>query len=327
MNEMEKEASMHEARRKHIASFQATWDRCLWELFTTVLVWVAMFASYDYIPRLVFFFLYQTATNRLFVVFHDAGHDSFTPSKSLNRLLTWMAGPLLLTPPDWWNDHRLHHSHLGNMDAGYPWSQSVFLTKQEIAKLKPGVLRVAYKLFRHPLVYFPLAGTYEIAVRYRLPFEFDTNGGHSGWVNMMTNASIVAYLSAIYFFRNGDMQMIQDMLLSALVGQWLAFAIFHSQHVFEDSYVARNGEWRFVDAAFKGSSFLDYPEFMQWQSMGIGYHHIHHYNSKVPGYLLRECHESGDPEFWKEVTRLTLWDAIKCCWLWQYDEKTKKFVH
>ena len=43
----------------------------------------------------------------------------------------------------------------------------------------------------------------------------------------------------------------------------------------------------------RGSSFLIIPEALKFFTAAIEYHHVHHLNTRVPLYRLRQCHEEG----------------------------------
>ena len=47
-------------------------------------------------------------------------------------------------------------------------------------------------------------------------------------------------------------------------------------------------EWKQKDSGIHGSSFIQIPFFFKYFFMGIEYHHIHHMNSKIPGYNLQK---------------------------------------
>lgn len=59
---------------------------------------------------------------------------------------------------------------------------------------------------------------------------------------------------------------------------------------------------------------------------GIEYHHIHHYSSVVPGYLLKKCHEEAPPGLWEGVTLLTPTDMWTSIFYTLYDEKAGKYL-
>lgn len=109
-------------------------------------------------------------------------------------------------------------------------------------------------------------------------------------------------------------------LLAASAGMWL----FYVQHQFEQAYWATGPDWDFHEAALRGSSFYDLPAVLHWLTGYIGYHHIHHVCSKIPNYRLRDCFRQN-PEF-REATRLTLFDSLKCLRLSLWDEEQQLLV-
>ena len=82
--------------------------------------------------------------------------------------------------------------------------------------------------------------------------------------------------------------------------------------------------WDFVTAAMKGSSYYKLPRILQWFSGNIGYHHIHHLNSRIPNYNLERCHRSH-PMF-SEVPPLTLWQSFKSLKFRLWDEEAMKLI-
>lgn len=59
---------------------------------------------------------------------------------------------------------------------------------------------------------------------------------------------------------------------------------------------------------------------LSWFTLGIEFHHVHHYSTNVPSYRLRECHLAGAKEgLWADVCEVgpakawtslanTMWD-------------------
>ena len=88
------------------------------------------------------------------------------------------------------------------------------------------------------------------------------------------------------------------LLVAGSVGVYL----FYLQHQFEDVYWERGKDWDYVAAALQGSSFFKLPKVLQWFSGNIGFHHVHHYSSRIPNYHLERAH-TGVAEF-QEVGRL-----------------------
>jgi len=62
--------------------------------------------------------------------------------------------------------------------------------------------------------------------------------------------------------------------------------------------------------------------------MGIEYHHIHHINSKIPGYNLESYHKEviSESNMFDNVNKLSLLDCYSGLWLCLYDEDNKKYI-
>ena len=74
----------------------------------------------------------------------------------------------------------------------------------------------------------------------------------------------------------------------------------------------------------QGSSYSELPGVLSWFTGDIGLHHIHHLNSKIPNYRLREGLEAN-PEL-KGVRRLTMAESRRAIWLSLWDEKRGRLV-
>lgn len=107
---------------------------------------------------------------------------------------------------------------------------------------------------------------------------------------------------------------------------------FHMQHTFNPNPAVRRGAaWSASEAALEGSSCLEMPLLLQWFWYGIGYHHIHHLDTRVPGYNLRRCHEEAAPSLWDQcgVVRFHLLDVrgmLGSMRLTTYDEASGLYV-
>jgi omega-6 fatty acid desaturase (delta-12 desaturase) len=110
------------------------------------------------------------------------------------------------------------------------------------------------------------------------------------------------------------------MILGAAAGSWLFFV----QHQFEDAYWKPHDQWDFVQAACDGSSYYRLPRVLQWFTGNIGFHHIHHLESRIPNYYLPTCYEAV-PELRRAVT-FGFWDSLRCAKLKLWDERLGRMV-
>jgi fatty acid desaturase len=63
---------------------------------------------------------------------------------------------------------------------------------------------------------------------------------------------------------------------------------------------------------------------LQWFTGNIGFHHIHHLESRIPNYNLPSCYDAV-PELRQAVT-FGFWDSLKCAKLKLWDERRGRMV-
>jgi omega-6 fatty acid desaturase (delta-12 desaturase) len=102
--------------------------------------------------------------------------------------------------------------------------------------------------------------------------------------------------------------------------------LFYSQHNFPGASFKENKDWTYVGAALDSTSFLQMSPVMNWFTANIGYHHIHHINSRIPFYRLPEV-MAAIPEFSKvSTTTFNLKDVIDCFQLKLWDEEKEDMI-
>jgi omega-6 fatty acid desaturase (delta-12 desaturase) len=66
------------------------------------------------------------------------------------------------------------------------------------------------------------------------------------------------------------------------------------------------------------------PRVLQWFTGNIGFHHIHHLDSRIPNYNLPACY-AAEPALQQAVT-LGIRDSLKCTGLKLWDERRQRMV-
>jgi len=267
---------------------------------------------------------------RTFVVFHDCGHNSYTPSKRLNYVLGSILGTLVFTPFCWSYDHHNHHLTTGNKEntLSHNYNENIFHTLKEYKRMHP-YLRTAYKIVKHPLVfgvpvasfYFVIVGRLSVFIHKLLDLKpYTQTLSRILYDTTLTNIGIYILLKTC--IRYG---IVYHYLLAALCGQIIGFFLFHNQHTFNPAYVVGNDTWNKVDSGLRGSSFIQVPWFLRYFMNGIEYHHIHHMSSSIPGYKIHKVHNelvqhSEFKEKLSTITTLTMTECFHNLWLTLYDE-------
>jgi omega-6 fatty acid desaturase (delta-12 desaturase) len=259
---------------------------------------------------------------RLFMIQHDCGHQSFFRSRWANDLVGRTLGILTLTPYTFWHRaHAVHHATSGNLSRRGTGDIDTLTVREYLAR--PGLQRLLYRLYRHPVVLFGIGPAYQFLIRHRIPTGHPLRNWKN-WLSILgTNLALAAIIVAMAMtvgLRSFLLAYLPVILLAGQIGVWL----FYLQHQFEDTYWEADPHWDFQAAALKGCSLYDLPGFLHWITGSIGFHHIHHLSSKVPNYRLRDCFKAN-PELWK-VRRLSLRDSLKCPRLALWDEENRKLV-
>ena len=304
--------------------------RSILELLITaipfVAIWAAMWAVvyFGYWPLCLLLAIPAAGfLVRLFLIQHDCGHGSFFRSRLVNDWVGRILGVFTLTPYDVWRrDHAMHHATTGNLDRRGGGGEIRTLTVEEYLAL-PRWRRIQYRLYRHPVVMFALGPTFVFVLCQRLPLG-SMRAGWLPWTSTMaTNAAILAIVGAMMWFVGvGPFLMVHVpiMLLAATIGVWL----FYVQHQFDNVAWARDSNWDVHEAALHGSSYYDLPTVLRWFTANIGLHHIHHLNSRIPYYRLRQVMRDH-PEL-SQVGRVTFWQSLRLVRLALWDEYQQRMV-
>jgi acyl-lipid omega-6 desaturase (Delta-12 desaturase) len=255
---------------------------------------------------------------RLFIFFHDCGHNSFFPSKSWNKRVGSALGVIVFTPGEqWWHSHAIHHATSGNLDKrGY--GDVTTMTAEEYLESNWGP-RLGYKFFRHPLVMFGLGPIYMFLISHR--FTIPKYGRRETWSVIWTNLAIAGLATAISLligFKAYMMVQLPILWIGGAFGIWL----FYIQHQFEETYWERDEEWNYVASALLGASFYKLPRILQWFSGNIGYHHIHHLSPRIPNYNLSRAHDSS-PLIQKWARRIKIGESLRAVRLKVFSEPVK----
>jgi acyl-lipid omega-6 desaturase (Delta-12 desaturase) len=228
---------------------------------------------------------------RVFIVQHDCGHGSFFASRHANAWVGRICSLITLTPfANWARQHSLHHADWNNLDrtGGGSDIYSACLTVEEYLALSRWQ-RFLYRLPRHPLIANVVLPPLIFLLLYRVPFDTPRAWVRERWSVHFTNLALVCLfgtLALLLGWRQVLMVHLPIMMVSSMLGVWL----FSLQHRFETAHWTTRGEWNFVDAALRGSSWFDLPRALHWLTGNIGFHHVHHLNPHVPNYRLSEAH-------------------------------------
>lgn len=281
---------------------------------------------------------------RAFGLMHECGHGSLFYSRWLNPAVGFLLGVMSGMPQYVWSQHHnYHHAHNGNWDRYRgPYTTlsvdeyaALTRTQQRIYRNKCSVAAAPLAGFIY-LIFNPrftwLKGSIGLVIHTATrkmaqpSISLRTHAAsyqtrywksareyrHMLWNNLalltawtlMCSVYGIACFFAIYF-------------LSVSIAGAVGIVLFTVQHNFEHSYASDAEHWDRDTGTIEGTSFLVLPRWLNWFTLNIGYHHIHHLSASIPNYRLAACHDEYQQVF-SRVTRVKLCEvlgALKCI-LW-----------
>lgn len=252
---------------------------------------------------------------KIFTLFHDCGHYSlFTTTKQNYYVGLFLS--LFITMPfvSWKAEHDDHHGHVVDMEKINKGDIPLFTIEKY--KNLPSWKRLGYRIFRQPIFFLIVAPFLYFFLKSRIPGIWTKEVVKNVF---WTNIAVAAiYLPLLWYF--GFWTVVFVFAPAAYLGGMIGMALFYIQHNYSDVEWFTTSDWEHSHAAMHGSSLLILPQPLEWFSHAIGYHHIHHLNSRIPGYRLRECYDNVPemrtvlPLGWSDVVeafKLKLWSFEK----------------
>ena len=282
--------------------------------------------SISFIPQPLIFRLFFCLTTsllyvRMFVIYHDYQHHSILQKSKAAARLMKLFGIYILAPQTIWKrSHDFHHNHNSKLTINGIGSYPT-ISKKRFLKLTK-TERTIYLLNRHPLViifgYFTLF-FYWLNIRSFIQSpKKHIDSLVAILLHVCISILIFNYLGVVTFF------------ISWFTPFFIAFAMgsymFYCQHNFPAAQFRENPDWKYDSAAMYSTSFMSMPRLMHWFTGDIGYHHVHHMNSRIPFYSLQKTMASM-PELQSVVK--TSWNPIeiwKCFQLKLWDEEQKRMI-
>lgn len=263
---------------------------------------------------------------RLFVLQHDAGHGALFSTRAKNDLFgTLVCIPLLTPYLEWRKSHAIHHKISSQLDHRiFPDIYTVTLDEYRGFETWK---KIAYRVFRHPLVIFGVVPAYFFFISCRIKGSMCPTlprGRHlvNLWLTTVGATALFGGLGALIGFERMLWVWVPSQLLGGAVGFWL----FYVGHQAEHTWWAHDDRWTYEEAGLKGATFFDLPRPLAWATAWVGIHHVHHLDPKVPCFRLREAHEALVDKGLFTSPVLSLGDGLRCTRLALWDEQEQRLV-
>ena len=257
-------------------------------------------------------------SSRMFVIYHDYLHHAILNRSFAAKVLMTVFGIYTLAPTSIWKrSHDYHHKHNSKLFSASIGSYPILSKKKFM--MMDHKQQQAYLATRSPLtIVMGYMSMFFIGMCYN-SFKSSPKRHYDSFIAMFVHVS--AIIAAFYF--GGWQAWLLTMFIPFFIPGCLGAYLFYVQHNFPGVQFADNKEWNYEGAAMESSSFLVMSPFMNWVTANIGYHHIHHLNSRIPFYRLPEAMATL-PQL-QEAKRVTMkWKDIKASMnlkLWDADAK------
>jgi omega-6 fatty acid desaturase (delta-12 desaturase) len=315
------------ARQSAVAPFaRADTTRAFLDVVTSVVPYLALIAAMlllvdtSVLAALVLAVPTAGFLTRTFLVMHDCAHGAFLGSRRANQWLGVFTGIITLQAfACWRHDHIRHHAAGGDLSADGTGDVEIISVQEFRALPRRG--RLAYYLRRHPLVVFSIGALWANVVKPRIVLASDSPRLRRS--KLSTNLVLAVMLTGL-----GWLAGWRELLLVGLPTFWLASGfgvwLIWVQHRFEDALWLSPPEWDWETAALAGSSHFKLPRVLQFFSLNIGLHHVHHLNPRIPNYNLSRA--NAENEFLRSVPTVSLLDGLKAVRLSLYDVEQGRLV-
>ncbi len=302
--------------------------RSLFELIVTLVPFLSLWAAslfvlpYSGWAALAIALLNGGFLVRLFAIQHDCGHASFFGNRKTGDWLGRVLGVLTLTPYDVWRrTHSIHHADSGNLDHRGMGDVSTLTVAEYFARSAWG--RLAYRIYRNPVVLFGLGPLYLFLLQNRLPIGL-MRAGWSYWISAMATNLAIGLVLALILWLGGIWALVLIFLPTSLMAATIGVWLFYVQHQFEQTYWDSSHDWQVHDAALHGASHYVLPAPLRWLTANIGVHHVHHLYARIPFYRLMQV--LHDHPALDRAQRMTIRESLACVRLQLWHEGERRLM-
>jgi omega-6 fatty acid desaturase (delta-12 desaturase) len=291
-------------------------------------------------------------TLRAFALMHECGHRSLFRTQRLNRGFGFVLGVVTGMPQYVWSrHHEFHHAHNGDWEvyrgpyATPSVNEYAAMTdlQQRLYRLKCHIAAAPFVGFVY-LIFNPrftwLKGSVGLAAHVvtgrltqpdrslrSLVAEYETRYWQSvrEYRHMFWNNVVLLGIWAAMCWAIGPVHFFAVYLISVSLAGGAGILLFAVQHNFEHAYASDTKSWDRDLGALHGTSFLILPNWLNWFTANIGYHHIHHLSAQVPNYRLVHCHAQYEALF-ADVTRLKLRHVRGALKYMLWDQRARRII-
>jgi omega-6 fatty acid desaturase (delta-12 desaturase) len=300
-------------------------NKSWWHLLSTLFLLLSFLTGAFMAPwfgvKIVSGFLLALTTIRFFIIYHDYLHHAILQKSKLANVIMTIFGIYILAPKSIWKrSHDYHHNNNSKLFSASIGSYPI-ATRKKFDNMTKTERRI-YLIIRHPLT---IAMGYFTMFIYGMCLSSLLSSPKRHLDSLLALVLHVAYITlTIVFF--GWQTWFAAILLPFLIAQALGAYLFYAQHNFPGVFFHANEDWAYETAALKSSSYMKTNAFWAWVTGNIGYHHIHHLNSRIPFYRLPEAMDALPELQAAKITTLKPADIAACLRLKIWDVEKQQMV-
>lgn len=258
---------------------------------------------------------------RLFVIYHDYRHRAILLNSPTASLLMKLVGLYVLAPENiWTRSHEHHHNNNSKLTLSGIGSYPT-VSKDRFLTLTPAQRRL-YLVNRHPLTI--IFGYLTLFIYWlNLKSFIESPKKH---MDSLVALVLHAGIGVAIWIQLGAETYVLAWLLPIFIMSGLGAYLFYCQHNFPGATFRPNQDWTYANAALSSTSYMVMSPVMHWFTANIGYHHVHHINSRIPFYRLKEA-MNAMPEL--QNPRTTSWNLLevwRCFRLKAWDDESGKMI-
>ncbi len=277
--------------------------------FYLVFFWDALSAN-NWLAKLALGLLSGLAFSILFVIGHDACHDSLTSSSTLNAFIARIAFLPSLHPYSTWElgHNRLHHgwANLKGVDYVYtPFSKAEFDSLSSIRQFMERIYRTVWGAGIFYMI--------EIWWKHLIwPRQEDWQK-----LNKRTYIFDIVLVGLFFMFEVGFVLLVGHassgfqyaynvlclVVIPYLFWNWIMAFVTLQHHTHPKvAWFASKEEWNFFNGQVRGTVHVVLPRPIEILFQNILEHTAHHVDPKIPLYNLTECQKKLEHQFKEDIT-------------------------
>ncbi len=271
--------------------------------------------------KIIFSLLAGLLMVRMFIIYHDHQHHSILTHSKLANFIMTVFGFYILSPTSIWKrSHDHHHNNNSKLFSASIGSYPI-ATKKKYEEMN-GRQKFEYLAIRHPLTI--AMGYFSMFIFGMCIASFISNPRKH--FDSLIALVIHITISVLLFIFAGWQIWFCLFFLPFVIAFAMGAYLFYAQHNFPGVTFSDNKEWAYEKAAMESSSYMVMSPVMAWLTGNIGYHHIHHLNSKIPFYRLPEVMAHIKELQSCKRTSLQIKEVIACLRLKIWDQDKHKMV-